>query len=322
MADKNSSDSNQEIVFETEKSKKIIGEVTKQFTTILSAKLKQHEDSNEIIFMVRDLLQSWNDTIKKRTKKTLLIFFITSILSIFISVGVVGTFFYKALQKREALTVETAHQIQTIINMADEQILLAKIEKDIRSIIRAQKAHCRKNGDPWKPYEAKVIKGMAYEILFGYRLRGVRPEEVYTIISSETMWRTSSKWIESPKGALGLMQIMPSTWNEICRAWGFHKLNPRNPVHSLRVGIIHLSNLKQHTKNPSFAKIYQDWTFIDIAAAYNSGLNYYSQYYNARKKGKEKILYPETSEYMKKASFYLKNYTTTPPNFSVVYNKK
>ena len=66
------------------------------------------------------------------------------------------------------------------------------------------------------------------------RLNGVRVDLVKAVIQVESAY---NPYARSPKGALGLMQLMPST------AQLFGVLNPFNPIENVRAGVAYLRQL-------------------------------------------------------------------------------
>jgi soluble lytic murein transglycosylase-like protein len=66
------------------------------------------------------------------------------------------------------------------------------------------------------------------------RLNGVRPSLVRAVVQVESGFNASAV---SPKGALGLMQLMPATARQ------FHVGNPFNPVENVRAGVAYLKEL-------------------------------------------------------------------------------
>ena len=80
---------------------------------------------------------------------------------------------------------------------------------------------------------------------------GVSPALASAVIKAESDFRTQAV---SPKGAVGLMQVLPST----ARLFGVK--NPLNPRENIRAGLLYLRGLRQQFGN------------LDLAlAAYNAG---------------------------------------------------
>lgn len=73
----------------------------------------------------------------------------------------------------------------------------------------------------------------------------------------------------SPKGAMGLMQIMPSTWRELRLRYGFGD-NPVDPRTNILAGTAYLAELHDRYGSPGFL------------AAYNAGPGRYEEYLAGR----------------------------------------
>jgi soluble lytic murein transglycosylase-like protein len=64
----------------------------------------------------------------------------------------------------------------------------------------------------------------------------------------------------SPMGARGLMQVLPSTWDQVARENGWGRLERFDPVNNVRVGVKYLSDLSRNFKR-----------MRSLALAYNAG---------------------------------------------------
>lgn len=84
------------------------------------------------------------------------------------------------------------------------------------------------------------------------RLNGIRPDLVRAVVQVESAFNPYAK---SPKGALGLMQLMPS----IIARYGVK--NPFNPVENVRAGVRYLRQLLDRYRNNEELAL----------AAYNAG---------------------------------------------------
>lgn len=108
------------------------------------------------------------------------------------------------------------------------------------------------------------------------RANGLDPAFVRRIITQESAWNPSAK---SPKGAMGLMQVMPAT------AADYGVTDLLNPSENLKAGITHLARLnKKFNGNQEL-----------VAAAYNAGEG------NVAKAGGVPD-FPETKDYVAKTT--------------------
>jgi hypothetical protein len=97
-------------------------------------------------------------------------------------------------------------------------------------------------------------RGRLYDDLIAEHARanGVRPDLVKAVVQVESAFNPYAK---SPKGAMGLMQLMPATVQQ------FGVRNPFNPVENVRAGVAYLRQLLDR---------YQDNEELALAA-YNAG---------------------------------------------------
>lgn len=87
---------------------------------------------------------------------------------------------------------------------------------------------------------------------------GVDPRLVGAVIGAES---AGNKSAVSPKGAQGLMQLMPETGREVAKRIGLDSFNPNNPEHNILVGTAYLGEqLKKYKGDVGLA-----------LAAYNAG---------------------------------------------------
>jgi soluble lytic murein transglycosylase-like protein len=105
------------------------------------------------------------------------------------------------------------------------------------------------------------------------RLNGVRTDLVRAVVQVESGYNPVAR---SPKGALGLMQLMPATVQQ------FGVKNPFNPIENLRAGVAYLRQLLDRYQNNEELAL----------AAYNAGPG------AVDKHGQSVPPYPETQNYV------------------------
>lgn len=120
-------------------------------------------------------------------------------------------------------------------------------------------------GRPGKPGYAEMIERHA-------RARGLDPALVHAVVQAESAYRPEAV---SPKGAVGLMQVMPDTG----RRFGVHDLE--DPEANVRAGTAYLDHLLDLFSDLSLA-----------LAAYNAGEGAVLRY------GRRIPPYPETQAYV------------------------
>ena len=118
----------------------------------------------------------------------------------------------------------------------------------------------------------------------------VQKSLAYAVIKAESNFKTDAV---SSKGAVGLMQIMPSTATFVANSIDKKSFDLKNPRDNIQIGIYYLSYLQ--TK-------FDDVTFV--VASYNAGEN------NVKKwiENGGKIPYPETKTYLKRVTLNQKIY--------------
>ena len=114
---------------------------------------------------------------------------------------------------------------------------------------------------------------------------------ILSIIREESHFNSE---IVSPVGAVGLMQLMPATANEIASAYGISN-DLYNPESNIRLGSLFYSQMKSKLWNND----------IYAVCAYNGGGGSVTNWVNTLKYEDlddfiEKIPYPETQSYVKK----------------------
>ncbi len=121
---------------------------------------------------------------------------------------------------------------------------------------------------------------------------------IYSIMRAETYYRES---LSSNVGALGLMQIMPQTFEKISKFGGIKIKDPMDPYDSMKASVWYLSKLLKRFDN----------NLIAATAAYNAGPHNVSDWIS-RYGGREAYLfvemipYKETRDYVKKVMrFYM-----------------
>ncbi len=124
---------------------------------------------------------------------------------------------------------------------------------------------------------------------------------IYSIMRAETYYRES---LSSNVGALGLMQIMPQTFEKISKFGGIRIKDPMNPYDSMKASVWYLSKLLKRFDN----------NLIATAAAYNAGPHNVSDWIS-RYGGKEAYLFvemipfKETRDYVKKVMRFFMIYS-------------
>jgi soluble lytic murein transglycosylase len=150
-------------------------------------------------------------------------------------------------------------------------------------------------------YEPQII---AYS-----KNNNLNPALVSAIVFVESRFNARAK---SHKGALGLMQIMPTTGKWVAEQLQWDKFSDRdllNPQKNLEVGIWYLAYLKQYFKeNESLA-----------LASYNAGHGNVSQWlsnqvWDGDVVKLEKIPFPETKNYIFRINFVKKVYAYLYPD--------
>jgi soluble lytic murein transglycosylase len=143
------------------------------------------------------------------------------------------------------------------------------------------------------------------------RSNGVNAATVSAIIFTESRFNPKAC---SHKGALGLMQIMPSTGEWITRQLNWPNFSKRDlfvPEKNLAIGIWYLAYLKRNFNNEYLA-----------LASYNAGSRHVSRWLNegiwdGNKVKVEQIPFPETKKYVLRILVLRKIYHYLYPDLSM-----
>lgn len=128
----------------------------------------------------------------------------------------------------------------------------------------------------------------------------VEPELVLAVIKAESDFKPD---VISKKGAVGLMQLMPSTAGYIAQKVGYTcEIDLKNPDCNIALGCAYLAYLKQKFQ-----------TLPEVICAYNAGEGRVIKWlenpkYSTNGKTLNKIEYGETNRYLKRVVKYLKKY--------------
>ncbi|GAB6181169.1 lytic transglycosylase domain-containing protein [Desulfotomaculum defluvii] len=152
-------------------------------------------------------------------------------------------------------------------------------------------------GRLWYPFEHQ-------ELIYHYTtVNHLDPLMVAAIIKTESNFNPQAT---SPKGARGLMQIMPNTANWISQQMGTGSLQPEklfNPETSIRLGTWYLSDLFTEFKGDP----------VLVIAAYNAGRGNVSkwlneQHWTGERKTIDQIPFMETRQYIRRVLWNQKVY--------------
>jgi soluble lytic murein transglycosylase len=140
---------------------------------------------------------------------------------------------------------------------------------------------------------------------------GLEPHLVAAVIRAESNFQTGR---ESHKGALGLMQLMPTTADWVVEKAGFESVDEEMLKHradvSIEMGSWYLSSLKEQFDQNVFAAV----------AAYNAGPGNVRKWLDeGRWDGKletaDDIPFGETRRYVQKVNYYYNKYKELYPGF-------
>ena len=131
-------------------------------------------------------------------------------------------------------------------------------------------------------------------------LQDENPIIIQAIIKEESHFNPGAK---SPVGAVGLMQLMPATANEIANAYGLPN-NLYNPEYNIHLGCLYYGKMRKSLNDKDMSAI----------MAYNGGWAAVTRWKNKLNYDDiddfvEKIPYPETQDYLKKVLRSYWNYS-------------
>jgi soluble lytic murein transglycosylase-like protein len=126
------------------------------------------------------------------------------------------------------------------------------------------------------------------------RQNSVRTDLVRAVVQVESGYNV---WAQSPKGALGLMQLMPTTIQQ------FGVRNPFNPLENIRAGVAYLRQLLDRYANNEVLAL----------AAYNAGPG------AVDKHGQAVPPYKETRDYVSKVNKIAGESATRRPPAATIY---
>jgi len=128
--------------------------------------------------------------------------------------------------------------------------------------------------------------------------RGLDPRLVKSVIAAESEFSAKAR---SPKGALGLMQVMPVTAGSV----GVDRVSLFDPAANIRAGTAYLAELferawqKYHLKGVEFTKA-PAWLIQRVVAAYNAGPRFLAR----------RRLFRQTREYVKRVLLFYRSAVT------------
>ena len=148
-----------------------------------------------------------------------------------------------------------------------------------------------------------AMRGIAYPRPHLTVVRDCKTEEAlaYAVMKAESGFRENAK---SSAGAVGLMQLLPSTAEFVCRKYNisFDSENLTQGEFNVRVGCLYLNYLTEKFSEPG-----------TVLAAYNAGEGTVSEWLKQADFSDDGITlkaipYPETAKYVKKVEKFRKNY--------------
>ena len=129
----------------------------------------------------------------------------------------------------------------------------------------------------------------------------IPPQLIYSIMRAETYYREG---LTSGAGAVGLMQVMPATFEKISKFGGIKIKDPFNPYESMKASAWYLSKLLKRF----------DGDLPSAIAAYNAGPMAVSKWIK-KNKGKKKYMFIEMIPY-----FETRNYVKKVLRFFLIYS--
>lgn len=135
------------------------------------------------------------------------------------------------------------------------------------------------------------------------RYNGMDPFLMAAIVKTESNFNTLAV---SPKGARGLMQIMPDTGSWVAKQSGLEDFSPARlfePAFNIRIGAWYLADLHQEFKEDP----------VLVLAAYNGGRGNVKKWikqenWNIKNQNLDQIPFPETRQFVRKVLWHQKVY--------------
>lgn len=206
-----------------------------------------------------------------------------------------------------------------------EKEALDEIEVDLREVVRKTSSgvafYLGKTGDMtdwnyrnnykelgYSPYEGdkevwKLIYPTPYfdDVMKLSLEFKIPPQLIYSIMRAETFYREG---LTSGAGAVGLMQVMPKTFEKISKFGGIKIKDPFDPYESMKASAWYLSKLLKRF----------DGDFPSAIAAYNAGPIAVSKWEN-KNMGKKKYMFVEMIPY-----YETRNYVKKVLRFFLIYS--
>ncbi len=159
----------------------------------------------------------------------------------------------------------------------------------------------------WLPPVQRCLYPLAYEqeLVRESRSNGLDPYLVAAIVYQESKF---SPQAVSPVGAIGLMQLMPGTADEMARRHGLQgPLNLSTPALNLRLGTSYLKILLDR----------YDQDQVEALAAYNGGPSNVERWAGSDGQlAREEIGYPETREFVDAVLSHKEQYKKLYPSLA------